>query len=184
MANLQANLRSQFALARDEPQLFLQSVNRLFFQNTTDSAYATVFFADYDDAAGRLRYANCGHLAGIVLRQNGQIERLHSTATVLGLFEEWHSTTVDCHLAPGDVFVLFTDGVTEAFNESDEEFGEDRLIAALQRNSHLPPSEILSATINEIQLFSPHEQNDDITLIVARCTSGRSKRSSPAPKSN
>jgi catechol 2,3-dioxygenase-like lactoylglutathione lyase family enzyme len=91
MANLQANLRSQFALARDEPQLFLQSVNRLFFQNTTDSAYATVFFADYDDTARRLRYANCGHLAAIVLRHNGEVERLHATATVLGLFEEWYS---------------------------------------------------------------------------------------------
>src|SRR6202044_8191 len=57
MANLQANLRSQFALARDEPQLFLHSVNRLFFHSTTDSAYATVFFADYDDVDCRLRYA-------------------------------------------------------------------------------------------------------------------------------
>jgi serine phosphatase RsbU (regulator of sigma subunit) len=171
MANLQANLRSQFALARDEPQLFLQSVNRLFFQNTTDSAYATVFFADYDDAARRLRYANCGHLAGIVLRHNGEVERLHSTATVLGLFEEWHSPTFECHLSTGDIFVLYTDGVTEAFNDSEEEFGEDRLIAALRRNSSLPPAEILSATINEIQRFSPHEQHDDITLIVARCTS-------------
>ena len=170
MANLQANLRSQFALARDEPQLFLQSVNRLFFQNTTDSAYATVFFADYDDAERRLRYANCGHLSAILLRHNGEVERLHPTATVLGLFEEWHSPTVDCQLSPGDIFALYTDGVTEAFNESEEEFGEGRLINALQQNSHRPPAEILSSTIDEIQQFSPHEQHDDITLIVARCT--------------
>ena len=169
MANLQANLRSQFALARDEPQLFLQSVNRLFYQNTTDSAYATVFFADYDDNDRRLRYTNCGHLSAILLRRNGHVERLHSTATVLGLFEDWSSPTVECQLAPGDIFTLYTDGVTEAFNESEEEFGEDRLIAALKKNSTLPPSDILAATINEIQLFSPHEQQDDITLIVAKC---------------
>jgi serine phosphatase RsbU (regulator of sigma subunit)/predicted enzyme related to lactoylglutathione lyase len=169
MANLQANLRSQFALARDEPQLFLQSVNRLFYQNTTDSAYATVFFADYDDNTRRLRYTNCGHLSAILLRSNGHIERLHSTATVLGLFEDWQSPTVECQLSPGDIFTLYTDGVTEAFNEGEEEFGEERLIAALQKNSTLPPSDILSATINEIQRFSPHEQNDDITLIVAKC---------------
>jgi serine phosphatase RsbU (regulator of sigma subunit)/predicted enzyme related to lactoylglutathione lyase len=175
MANLQANLRSQFALARDEPQLFLQSVNRLFFQNTTDSAYATVFFADYDDTARRLRYANCGHLAAIVLRHNGKVERLCSTGTVLGLFEEWQSPTVDCQLATGDIFALYTDGVTEAFNESEEEFGEDRLIAALRQNANLQPSEILSATINEIQRFSPHEQHDDITLIVAKCTTNKAK---------
>ena len=170
MANLQANLRSQFALARDEPLLFLQSVNRLFFHSTNDSAYATVFFADYDDVERRLRYANCGHLSAILLRHNGQVELLHPTATVLGLFEEWHSPTVDCQLSPGDIFALYTDGVTEAFNESEEEFGEERLIAALQRHSLLPPAEILSATIDEIQIFSPHEQHDDITLIVAKCT--------------
>jgi serine phosphatase RsbU (regulator of sigma subunit)/predicted enzyme related to lactoylglutathione lyase len=168
MANLQANLRSQYALARDEPQLFLQSVNRLFYQNTTDSAYATVFFADYDDNNRRLRYTNCGHLSAILLRRKGHVERLHSTATVLGLFEDWHSPTVECQLSPGDILALYTDGVTEAFNEHEEEFGEDRLIAALQQNSTLPPAEILSTTINEIQRFSPHEQHDDITLIVAK----------------
>jgi serine phosphatase RsbU (regulator of sigma subunit) len=184
MANLQANLRSQFALARDEPQLFLQSVNRLFFQNTTDSAYATVFFADYDDSARTLRYANCGHLCAILLRLSGEIERLHATATVLGLFEDWHSPTVECQLAPGDIFALYTDGVTESFNESEEEFGEDRFIAALQRNSTLPPQAILSAVIDEIKLFSPHEQHDDITLIVARCTSGPTKQSGSALQSN
>jgi serine phosphatase RsbU (regulator of sigma subunit)/predicted enzyme related to lactoylglutathione lyase len=172
MANLQANLRSQYALARDEPQLFLQSVNRLFYQNTTDSAYATVFFADYDDNSRRLRYTNCGHLSAILLRSHGQVERLHSTATVLGLFEDWTSPTVECQLSPGDIFALYTDGVTEAPNESEEEFGEDRLIAALQQNSTLTPADILSATIADIQRFSPHEQQDDITLIVAKCTAG------------
>jgi serine phosphatase RsbU (regulator of sigma subunit) len=176
MANLQANLRSQFALARDEPQLFLQSVNRLFFQNTTDSAYATLFFADYDDSTRTLRYANCGHLCAILLRLSGEIERLHATATVLGLFEDWHSPTVECQLAPGDIFALYTDGVTESFNESEEEFGEERFIAALQRNSTLPPQAILSAVIDEIKLFSPHEQHDDITLIVARCTPNQGKQ--------
>jgi serine phosphatase RsbU (regulator of sigma subunit)/predicted enzyme related to lactoylglutathione lyase len=176
MANLQANLRSQFLLARDQPQLFLQSVNRLFFQNTPDSAYATVFFADYDDQARRLRYANCGHLSGILLRRNGHVERLHSTATVLGLFEDWQSSTVDCQLAPGDIFALYTDGVTESFNEAQEEFGEDRLIESLQRNAHLHPKALLSSVITEIKSFSPHEQYDDITLIVARCHEGANPR--------
>ena len=173
MANLQANLRSQFTLARDEPQLFLQSVNRLFFQNTTDSAYATVFFADYDDAARRLRYANCGHLSGILLRRNGAVERLHSTGTVLGLFEDWQSPTVECKLSPGDIFALYTDGVTESFNDSEEEFGEDRLIAALTQNSALPPRKLLTTVIDKIKQFSAAEQHDDITLIVAKCLPGR-----------
>lgn len=170
MANLQANLRSQFSLARDEPHSFLQSVNRLFYQNTIDSAYATVFFADYEDSTRLLRYANCGHLCAIILRHSGVVERLHSTTTVLGLFEELHSPIFECQLAPGDIFTLYTDGVTESFDEFEEEFGEDRLIAALQRHSTLAPEALLSAIVDEIKTFSPHEQHDDITLIVAKCT--------------
>jgi serine phosphatase RsbU (regulator of sigma subunit) len=176
MANLQANLRSQFALARDEPQVFLESVNRLFYQNTTDSAYATVFFADYDDHTRRLRYTNCGHLSGILLRADGQVEYLHSTATVLGLFEDWNSQAVECELAPGDIVALYTDGVTEAYNEADEEFGEDRLIESLRRNAALHPSAILASVIQEIQQFSLREQHDDITLIVARSIPTQPKR--------
>jgi serine phosphatase RsbU (regulator of sigma subunit) len=170
MANLQANLRSQFALGRDEPQLFLQSVNRLFFQNTTDSAYATVFFADYDDTTRRLRYANCGHLSGTVLRHNGNVEWLPSTATVLGLFEEWESPIEECQLSPGDMLALYTDGVTESFDASGEEFGEQRLVEALRQNKAMSASHTLTSVIEQIQRFSPSEQHDDITLIVAKCT--------------
>jgi len=169
MANLQANLRSQFTLAREQPQLFLQSVNRLFYDNTTDSAYATVFFADYDDTAQRLRYANCGHLSAILLRRNGTVELLHSTGTVLGLFEEWHSPIVECQLAAGDTLALYTDGVTESFNETGEEFGEERLIDALRQNGDLPAQQILTSVVERIQRFSPAEQHDDITLIIAKC---------------
>ncbi len=142
MANLQANLRSQFALARDEPQLFLQSVNRLFFQNTTDAAYATVFFADYDDTARRLRYANCGHLSGILLRRNGNVElpplHRHRPRPLrrMGLA---HRRMPDS--ARGDMLALYTDGVTESFNDLGEEFGEHRLIEALRdKTSTNPPS--------------------------------------------
>jgi serine phosphatase RsbU (regulator of sigma subunit)/predicted enzyme related to lactoylglutathione lyase len=176
MANLQANLRSQFTLARDEPQLFLQSVNRLFYQNTTDSAYATVFFADYDDTARRLRYANCGHLSGILLRRNGKVEWLHSTATVLGLFEEWNSPIEECQLSPGDTLALYTDGVTESFDASGEEFGEQRLVEALQQNKTMPAKHTLASVVEQIQSFSPHEQHDDITLIVAKCTSNQNRK--------
>src|SRR6202011_4361677 len=67
MANLQANLRSQCAIALDQPQRFLRSVNQLFYENTNDSAYATLFFAEYDDKTQHLRYANCGHLCALLL---------------------------------------------------------------------------------------------------------------------
>src|SRR3984957_14690430 len=169
MANLQANLRSQFALARDEPQLFLQSVNRLFFHSTTDSAYATVFFADYDDADRRLRYANCGHLPAILLRRNGDVELLHPTATVLGLFEEWDCPAAESPFNPGDTLVLYTDGVTESCNVEGEEFGEQRLVEALARHRGQDAESMVTSVIRDVQRFSPQEQHDDITLIVAKC---------------
>ena len=169
MANLQANLRSQFALAREQQGLFLQSVNRLFYENTADSAYATVFFAEYDDLAQRLRYTNCGHLSALLLRRDGEVEWLHSTGTVLGLFKEWHSPTVECQLHSGDTLALYTDGVTESFNGAGEEFGEHRLIDSMQRHQEHEAHRIVSSVIGELQTFSPQEQHDDITLIVAKC---------------
>ncbi|HZD48092.1 MAG TPA: SpoIIE family protein phosphatase [Silvibacterium sp.] len=169
MANLQANLRSQFGLARDEPQTFLQSVNRLFYENTADSAYATVFFAEYDGVARKLRYTNCGHLSGLLLRGDNTLERLHSTGTVLGLFKDWESPTMECPLSPGDVLALYTDGVTESFNDEGEEFGEERLADALMRHREESSCSIVAAIVADIQRFSTGEQHDDITLIVAKC---------------
>jgi len=169
MANLQANLRSQFALAREEQARFLQSVNRLFFENTVESAYATMFFAEYDDLAQRLRYTNCGHLSALLLRHGGDVEWLHSTGTVLGLFKEWESPTVECQLQCGDTLALYTDGVTESFNDAGEEFGEHRLVESLQRHRQHKAHQIVSSVVDELQTFSPQEQHDDITLIVAKC---------------
>jgi serine phosphatase RsbU (regulator of sigma subunit) len=172
MANLQANLRSQFALAREQPQRFLQSVNGLFFENTVDSAYATVFFTEYDDASQRLRYTNCGHLPGLLLRQDDTVEWLHSTGTVLGLFKDWTSPAVECQLQPGDILVLYTDGVTESCNETQEEFGEQRLTESLRRHREQAAQSIVASIVADVQQFSFEEQHDDITLIVAKCRSG------------
>jgi serine phosphatase RsbU (regulator of sigma subunit) len=171
MANLQANLRSQCAIALDQPQHFLRSVNQLFFENTADSAYATLFFAEYDDKAGRLRYANCGHLCALLLRSDNTLERLDSTATVLGLFKDWDCSIGERRLFPGDTLALYTDGITEAFNQAEEDFGEHRLIAALRRHRELPSQSLLASIVDEVRQFSPHEQHDDITLIVAKCRS-------------
>jgi serine phosphatase RsbU (regulator of sigma subunit) len=169
MANLQANLRSQRIAARDDPQRLLRSVNQLFYDNTGDSSYATLFFAEYDDRAQRLRYVNCGHLAGLLLRGNDSLERLESTSTVLGLFRDWDCAIGECRLLPGDAIALYTDGVTESFNSAGEEFGEQRLTEALRRHRELCAQDSLAAIVDEIGQFSPGEQYDDITLILARC---------------
>jgi serine phosphatase RsbU (regulator of sigma subunit) len=169
MANLQANLRSQCAIAVDQPQRLMRSVNQLFYENTVESAFATLFFADYDDQARCLRYVNCGHLPALLLRSDSTLERLHSTCTVLGVFKEWDCAVEECGLFPGDTLVLYTDGVTESFSESGEEFGEPRLIEALRRHCDLPARGLLEAVVDEVRRFSPNEQHDDITVIVGKC---------------
>ena len=169
MANLQANLRSQSAIALDEPERFLRSVNQLFYENTTDSSYATLFFAQYDDANRSLSYANCGHYSPLLLRKNNTLERLHSTGTVLGLFHQWDCSIGERQLAPGDILAVYTDGITESFNDSGEEFGEQRLIETLRRHRERPAKDVVDAIIDEVRSFSHHEQHDDVTLILAKC---------------
>ncbi|HTA68423.1 MAG TPA: SpoIIE family protein phosphatase [Bryobacteraceae bacterium] len=169
MANLQANLRSQCAIALDDLERLLCSVNRLFYENTSESSFATLFFAEYDDQARRLRYVNCGHLPALVLRHDGAVERLASTATLVGIFKEWDCSIAECQLCAGDSLALYTDGITESFNDAGEEFGELRLIEALRRHRELAPPAVIASIVDEVRTFSPHEQYDDITLIVAKC---------------
>src|SRR5271167_3761792 len=172
MANLQANLRSQYALALEDIPRLLRSVNRLFYKNTEASHYATTFFAVYDDETRRLRYVNCGHNPPFLARANGDVERLNATATVLGLFEEWDCTVVECELASGDVLVIYTDGISEAGESDDgesEEFGEERLMEAIRRHQGQSADNILDGILGAVQQFSPDQQADDMTLIVARC---------------
>jgi sigma-B regulation protein RsbU (phosphoserine phosphatase) len=177
MANLQANLRSQYAIAVDDLPRLLTSVNRLFYESTDDASYATLFFADYDDSTRKLRYANCGHLPPALLRacsqdqasKPPQVEWLNSTCTVMGLFEAWQCEIAEVQLAPGDTLVLYTDGVTEATNMEGEEFGESHLLDTLKSHAHLPVGPLLQAVVAAVKQFGgASEQQDDITLVIAQ----------------
>jgi len=167
MANLQAALRSQCAWAADHPKQVLALVNRMLFQNTEPHAYATLFYAEYDTQSCRLRYANCGHLPGLLLR-NDKIERLQATNTVVGLFEEWECAISETSMRHGDILVLYTDGVTEAAADSGEEFGETRLVDALSENRNLAARPLAEAIVDRVASFGGDQPHDDITVVVAR----------------
>lgn len=168
MANLQANLRSRYALALDDLPRLLASVNQLFYENTPDDRYATLFFAVYDDHTRELEYANCGHNAPLLFRVNGELERLGSTATVIGLFSHWKCDTRFVKLQPGDLLVIFTDGVTEANDAQGNEFGESRLIETVRAHRDLSPADLIRAIQAAVKDFTTGEQSDDLTLVVAR----------------
>ena len=168
MANLQANLRSQYAVALEDLPRLLKSVNRLFYENTSEESYATLFFADYDDASRRLRYANCGHNPPLLMRAGARVERLAPTTTVVGLFLDWECPVGEVTLESGDLLVVYTDGVTEAANSDGEEFGEERLIEVVQAHRLASAGALLKIISAEVQRFSCGEQADDLTLVVAK----------------
>ena len=169
MANLQANLRSQYALALEDIPRLLRSVNRLFCENTEPAHYATAFFGVYDDSTRRLRYENCGHNPPLLVGADGRVEHLQGTATVLGMFEAWECSVVETELRPGDLLVIYSDGVSEAMSDEGELFGEARLLEAIRTHRQRPVPEVLEALAAGVQKFSGREQEDDLTLIVARC---------------
>jgi sigma-B regulation protein RsbU (phosphoserine phosphatase) len=167
MANLQANLRSQYAVALDDLSGLLRSVNKLFYENTEPSHYATFFFGAYDDATRTLLYANCGHNPPLLLRCHGPCERLAATATVLGLFEDWECALGRVNIAPGDLLVVYTDGVTEAVNQNEEEFGEARLAETAMAARTRGAEPVLRSVLDQVARFTVGEQGDDLTLVVA-----------------
>src|SRR5213594_2827870 len=169
MANLQANLRSQSGLAREDLRGTLCRLNQAMCESIAADRYASLFFGCYDDAARRLRYANCGHNPPILLRADGGVERLAATATILGAFESRDCSVAETILAPGDALLLYSDGITEARGDQDDEFGEARLLETLRRHRHGEAPALVAAILEAVREFSAAEQADDITLVAARC---------------
>ena len=168
MANLQANVRSQYRLAQEDLAQLLQLVNQLFYESSDPRHFATFFFGYYEEAPDRIRYANCGHNAPLLLRVGRAVERLPATTVPLGIFEEWRGSIREVALFPGDTLVIFSDGVTETMNSEGLEFGEERLLETLKANRLLPVSSLLTAISTIVQEFGGSEQLDDQTLLVAR----------------
>jgi serine phosphatase RsbU (regulator of sigma subunit) len=168
MASLQASLRSHYATENNGMAELLRSVNDLLCECTADRHYATLFLGDYDDATGRLRYANCGHVPPLLVHADGRVDRLAATAMILGAFEEWSCAIREVSLVRGDVLLLYTDGVTEATGEAGQEFGESGLLEALRASRHLPVSAMSAAILGASRGFAGTRQRDDMTLVVAR----------------
>jgi sigma-B regulation protein RsbU (phosphoserine phosphatase) len=167
-ANLQATLRGQPAGEFQDMVSLLRTVNRLFLAATVPEHYATMFVGQYDDHTRRLRYVNCGHNPPLLLRTNGACDRLPSTAPVVGLLEQWPAEAAEVTLAAGDTILLYSDGITEARDASDEEFGEERLGAALASCQGLPIEDLPAVLLAHVDWFAGHRPQDDRTLVALR----------------
>ena len=155
-------------VAPPSPAQMLWLLNRHLFQSTQPEKYATLFLGFYDDQSHRLTYANAGHLPPIVLAADGTVRRLTTGGTVVGLFPDRDYEEETVELYPGDIFIAFSDGMTEPENEFGE-FGEERLIETIHANRNQPLERITEHAVSAIQdWIGSTEQPDDITLVLAR----------------
>ncbi|MCI0411880.1 SpoIIE family protein phosphatase [bacterium] len=169
MANLQALLRSGAALRGKEIDLLMNDINRLLCASTTTYKYATFFYCVYEDHQRRLVYVNAGHNPPLVFRAEGGIERLGTGGLVVGMLPDvvYKKDVVD--LRTGDILLIYSDGLTEAMNAQDEEFGEERLIKVICDHSTLPVKELCDRILCEANEFAGDvPQHDDLTLVLAR----------------
>jgi sigma-B regulation protein RsbU (phosphoserine phosphatase) len=150
------------------PGTLLSLLNHQLFHSTPQEKYATLFLAMYDAENRRLTFSNAGHLPPLVLSTTGIVKRLEDGGTVVGLFDNIHYDEDSVQLRPGEIFLAYSDGVTEPENDFGE-FGEQRLIELVQENRDLPLeriSEIVTAAVDD--WIGGAEQPDDVTLVLAR----------------
>jgi len=176
MANLQAAMRNQLLAAKlEDPENIAKSLagvvahlNQQIYINSPSEKYATLFLSRYDAGSRRLWYCNAGHLPPILLSTKGT-QLLEATGMVIGLLPNASYEARFIELTPGSVLAIFTDGITEAVNQADEEFGEARLLEALQKSRQGTPEEIYKFVISRVRDWQGDlPQHDDITLIVAK----------------
>jgi serine phosphatase RsbU (regulator of sigma subunit) len=135
----------------EEPIGLLTKVNRLFCQSTGGEQFATLFFGVYDDGTRQLDYVNCGHNAPSLRRDDGTVQVLDSTATVLGSFKDRSCEVRSIHLQPGDTLIMFSDGAVDAVSPTGKEFGEQRLMAVWQEHLHLDIERLVEALCTSVQ---------------------------------
>ena len=165
---ISAKYQSVMQGAEISPGTMLSLLNHQLYHSTPMEKYATLFLAMYDSDARRLIYSNAGHLPPLLLSEDGSCCRLERGGTVVGLFDEIPYDEDAVQLRRGDIFLAYSDGVTEPENDFGE-FGEDRLISLVQENRDLPLSRITEVVTSAVDdWIGAAEQPDDVTLVLAR----------------
>jgi sigma-B regulation protein RsbU (phosphoserine phosphatase) len=167
-ASVQAPRWSVATEHMESPAEVLALLNRHLYHSTPPEKYATLFLGIYDGESRKFMYSNGGHLPPFVIHESGEVRKLETGGLVIGLFPEIVLEEEEIRLAPGDVFVAFSDGVTEPENEFGE-FGEERLLDLLRSNRHLSLERISDIVMAAVQdWIGENEQPDDVTLVLAR----------------
>jgi len=150
-----------------------RSLSELLRGRTSSEEFVSLFWCYYEPGERVLRYVNAGHPPPLLLRNNpaggGRVERLEEGGPVLGVVPSVQYRQALASICPGDLLVLFTDGITEATNAAEEHFGEERLIELLHEMPRATAAEIRNEMLRRVREFAGQEPfRDDLTLLVAR----------------
>jgi sigma-B regulation protein RsbU (phosphoserine phosphatase) len=169
MASLQASLRGQTLDSPDDLARLMARVNRLLFEATPSNKYATFFYSQYEPLSRRLDWVNAGHNAPLLFR-GAEIHRLEEGGSVVGLFRDAQYTQGSIQLQTGDLLIAFTDGISEAMDVNDEEWGEDQLCAAVALFGNDMP--VMDSVTRLLACADAHAagapQHDDMTVVAIR----------------
>jgi len=168
MSSLHAAIHAQVSANRDLAEM-ITSVNRYLADNTPANRFVTLFIAELDPATGVLRYINAGHNPPLIGRSNGMIEQLSSGGFPLGILPMAEFEVGETRLGNGESLIVYSDGVSEANNLNEEEFGLDRLIEVVRRNLAASASGMRDKVESALSSFTQTAPaNDDITLVIVK----------------
>lgn len=166
MANIQATLRALLASESDLAAI-TGKTNELLYASTPSSKYATAILVEYDPHTGQGVYVNGGHNEGVLLRASGEVEMLGATGLPIGLLPKRTFESAAFQMNPGDLLLIYSDGVPESCQIDDTEFGMERVIEVLKLSQQDPPEQILDRLFSSIDTFvGDAPQHDDITAMV------------------
>jgi sigma-B regulation protein RsbU (phosphoserine phosphatase) len=171
MAELRAYLRA-LLLTRSDVSEIVGLLNRALADDTPDSHFATLFLACLDPKSGSIVYTSAGHVPGYVLGPSGELKfTLHSTGVPLAVLPDSHYPSVTVPpLDPGDVLLLFTDGIMEARAPDNEFFGRERILDVVRAHQCLPAPAIVNTLYGTVQNYcGVQTQLDDMTVIIIKC---------------
>ena len=173
-AAFQARLQAIASHGAQSPAAILRELNRLTVGTIEGNRFVTVFFGVFDPAGGMLTYVNAGHPPGIIMSRTGEARTLDATAPAVGWTANVEYPEAVVALSPGDVFAVFSDGLTEATAPAGDELGTNGVIDIIRGKAGLTPRDLVDAALADVRTFSGNAPAaDDRTLVVARLQEAR-----------
>jgi phosphoserine phosphatase RsbU/P len=165
MSNLQSAVKA-FATPAMEPQELCRRLNTIFCEDVQTERFISLCYARLEPANRRLTFTNAGHCPPLLMRANGQTEKLERGGAVLGRLPGWKYEQGEVTLGANDVLVLFTDGVTEAENSEQQEFGEERLTACVRSCGEMTAAGLQRELLAQVAKHCGNRFHDDATLMI------------------